>query len=298
MAGGDLSVRITVNSEDEIGNLARSFNNMTQSLSVAQEQLVMKEKMASLGQLTAGIAHEIKNPLNFVNNFAVLTGEIAAEFSEELEENKDKTVREVKEEFSELLDDLRFNTGKIVEHGARADGIVRSMLQHSRGRPGERQKTDLNQFLSEYVNLAYHGMRASTPDFRARLERHLDPTIGTLNLVPQDMGRVFINLLNNAFHAVYEKSKTGDEFEPVIDITTRRHDDRVEISFKDNGGGIPEDLIKKIFDPFFTTKPTGQGTGLGLSLSYEIVTRVHGGTMKVESEEGVGSAFVIDLPIT
>ena len=297
VSAGNLDARINVESEDEIGNLARSFNEMTSSLSTAQQQLIVKEKMASLGQLTAGIAHEIKNPLNFVNNFAVLTREIAEEFEQELEKNQDKPVREVMDALMDLLEDLRFNTEKIAQHGARADGIVRGMLQHSRGRPGERQRVDLNQFLDEYINLAYHGMRASAVDFRTQIVREFDPAVGQMDLVPQDIGRVFINILNNAFQAVHELIQAGSEREPMVKVTTRKVGNEIAISFQDNGPGIPEALIKRIFDPFFTTKPTGQGTGLGLSLSYEIVTQGHNGRMSVESKEGEGATFSIRLPV-
>ena len=337
IANGDLDVKIAVESKDEIGNLAESFNTMTASLQEArrqneaqseelieqqrhlkasneqlesrnedleqtmrrlqsaQEQLVIKEKMASLGQLTAGIAHEIKNPLNFVNNFAFLSIELMKELVQELEDNKDKKVSEMLEEITALVDDLEFNATKINEHGKRADGIVRSMLLHSRGRSGEREEVSLNTFLDEYVNLAYHGMRASNPEFMIRINRSFDPDVHTTKLVPQDMGRVFINLLNNAFYAAWQRAKeTGAQAE--ISIITSRKKEGIYIQVRDNGGGIPEGLQKKIFEPFFTTKPTGQGTGLGLSLSYDIVTLGHRGKMFVESEEGVGATFTIVLP--
>ena len=255
--------------------------------------------MASLGQLTAGIAHEIKNPLNFVNNFAVLSIELSEELSKELESNKEQTVASVLDEVEELLVDLRFNAQKISEHGQRADSIVRGMLEHSRGHADERRPLEINGLVDEYVNLAYHGMRARQPDFNVTLERDYDEAVGTLEVVPQEMGRVLLNLLNNAFYAVYERRLALDgTFEPRVSVSTRALGDRLEIRVEDNGGGIPEAIRDRIFEPFFTTKPTGSGnTGLGLSLSYEIVTQGHGGTLSVESEEGEGATFVVSLPV-
>ena len=266
-------------------------------LKATQAQLIQAEKMASLGQLTAGIAHEIKNPLNFVNNFALLSTELADELAGELDAHADKTVAEVRADLDELLADLRLNTEKIEEHGKRADGIVRAMMDHARGGEVERRATDINGLLDEYINLAYHGMRAATPDFNVTIERDLDGAVGKVDLVPQEIGRVFINVLNNAFYAVHRKAASATEaYAPAVQIHTRRAADTVEIRIEDNGPGIEQTLIEKIFEPFYTTKPTGKGTGLGLSLSYDIVTQGHGGTLTVESEAGEGAAFVVCLP--
>ncbi|MFB3131272.1 MAG: ATP-binding protein [Rhodothermales bacterium] len=319
VADGDFNVRLDSASKDEIGTLTRSFSSMTRSLKTQQEdlrtknqdleqalhrlkdtqqQLILKEKMASLGQLTAGIAHEIKNPLNFVNNFAQLSVELADELADELESNKEQTVASVLGEVEELLGDLRLNAQKIRDHGQRADSIVQGMLEHSRGHAGERRPLAINGLVDEYVNLAYHGMRARQADFNATLERDYDEAVGTIELAPQEMGRVLLNLLNNAFYAVYERRLAGDgTFEPSVRVSTRALGNTVEIRVEDNGGGIPEAIRDRIFEPFFTTKPTGSGnTGLGLSLSYEIVTQGHGGTLSVESEEGQGATFVVTLP--
>jgi signal transduction histidine kinase len=270
-------------------NLRRSLDH----LKTTQAQLVQSEKLASLGQLTAGIAHEIKNPLNFINNFAALCAELADEVEDEI-----RSRGAADENIEAILSDLRLNAEKIQEHGRRADGIVKSMLEHSRGKSGERRETDLNALLDEYVSLAYHGMRAQETQFNCRIERSFDGSIGHLDLVPQDLGRVFINILNNAFYAVYEKSKTcGEVYEPAVAVSTVRFNGSVEIRINDNGPGVPETLRKKIFEPFYTTKPTGSGTGLGLSLSHDIVTQVHGGEMYVESIEGEQTTFVINIPV-
>lgn len=334
VADGDFNVFLDIPSEDEIGKLARSFMRMAESLKAqqaelrsanteltqqkaeieqknedleqafhrlrnTQEQLVLKEKMASLGQLTAGIAHEIKNPLNFVNNFAVLSEELAEELAEELEANRDAPVSKVLGDVEDLLSDIRFNARKIHEHGRRADSIVRGMLEHSRGQSTERRPQELNMLVEEYVNLAYHGMRAGDPHFQATIERDYDEAAGAIELVPQEMGRVFLNLLNNAFYAVHEKRlMVNGTYEPTITVSTRAMGSCVEIRVQDNGHGIPDAIKARIFEPFFTTKPTGTGnTGLGLSLSYEIVTKGHGGTLSVESEEGEGTTFIISLPV-
>ena len=266
-------------------------------LKMTQNQLIQSEKMASLGALTAGIAHEIKNPLNFVNNFSQLSVELAEELRQEIETHRDKTLAEVAADLAEILDDLALNAEKIHEHGARADGIVKSMMQHARGGEGERRATDVNALVEEYVNLAYHGMRAATPDFNVTLECDYDEAAGEAELVPQEIGRVFINLFNNAFFAVYEEARAGDEaYTPVVTVATHRTEDAVTIRVQDNGPGIPEAVREKIFEPFFTTKPTGQGTGLGLSISYDIVTQGHGGTLVVEGAEGGGVVFTITLP--
>ncbi len=271
---------------------------LLQELKTTQAQLIQAEKMASLGQLTAGIAHEIQNPLNFVNNFSHLSVELAQELLEELEAHREQSVGEVLDGVKDLLADLRFNAEKIREHGRRAEGIVKGMMLHARSKPGQRRATDLNALVEEYLNLAYHGMRARQPDFNVTLEREYDEAVGEVEMVPQEMGRVFLNLLNNAFYAIYEKARAGDgSYAPTVTVATRRGAQVVEIEVQDNGPGISTDFSEKIFEPFFTTKPTGQGTGLGLSISYDIVTQGHGGTMTVESEEGSGATFVITLPM-
>ena len=257
-------------------------------LQAAQQQLVHAEKMASLGALTAGIAHEIKNPLNFVNNFAGLTQELV----EELESESDP------EEIRSILADLKQNAASIEEHGRRADAIVRSMMDHARGGEQRREEIELNALIAEYVGLAYHGKRAQVPNFNAAIEQELDPGAGRVTVVPQEIGRVLLNLIGNAFDAVYEHAaRVNGAFVPTVTVSTRRVDGRVEIVVSDNGPGIPDAIRERIFEPFFTTKPTGAGTGLGLSLSYDIVTQGHGGTLTVESEQGRGATFVVKLPV-
>ncbi len=297
VAGGDLKVQIPVNSKDEIGNLARSFNDMMASLARAQEQLLLNEKMASLGQLTAGVAHEIKNPLNFVNNFSILTSELVDEIQEEMENNKDARVGDFAAQIQELFDDLKMNVDKIASHGKRADNIVRSMLLHSRGRSTEERAIDLNKLLAEYINLAFHSMRADHSDAPAvQIDQHLDPQVGEMTVVPQDLGRVFINLMSNAFYAVLQR-KDEEGFVPRVVVRTRRQKGQVVIEFADNGVGIPLNEHQKVFEPFYTTKPSGEGTGLGLSLSYDIITQGHGGTLILESKPGRGTTFTITLPV-
>ncbi|MEM1043071.1 MAG: ATP-binding protein [Bacteroidota bacterium] len=273
-----------------------------ESLRIAQDQLLQARKMASLGQLTAGIAHEIKNPLNFVNNFAQLLVDLARELREELGEQRDRPAGEVLDEVGDILDDMTHNAEKIREHGERADATVRSMLMHSRSNDDQRQAVDLNALVKQYVNLAYHGMRASDPHFNTTIEFDLDPEVEHLEIIPQEIGRVFINLANNAFSATRSKAEqkdaAGESFRPVVSVRTSLRGDEVEVRIGDNGTGIPESVRARIFEPFFTTKPVGTGTGLGLSLSYEIVTVGHGGTMAVETEEGEGTTFVITLPQT
>jgi len=267
--------------------LERLVVERTASLRKAQAQLVHQEKMASLGALTAGIAHEIKNPLNFVNNFAALSQELV----DELEAETDP------EEIQAILADLKTNATKIREHGQRADGIVRSMMQHASGSTGQREATDVNALVSEHIELAYHGKRAQMPDFNAEMEQDLGADVGRVEMVPQEIGRVLLNLVGNAFDAVYERaaSVNGGSV-PQVSVSTRRLGDQVEIRVADNGPGIPDEVKERIFEPFFTTKPTGSGTGLGLSLSYDIVTQGHGGTLHVESEEGQGAVFIVTLP--
>ncbi|HLO82526.1 MAG TPA: ATP-binding protein [Chitinophagaceae bacterium] len=257
-----------------------------------QQQLIQSEKMASLGELTAGIAHEIQNPLNFVNNFSEVNMELAHEIIETLNAGNVP-------EASALAADIMTNQEKIREHGKRAEGIVRSMLQHSRTSAGQKEPSDLNALADEYLRLSFHGMRAKDKSFQAEYQLIADEHIPAIKLIPQDFGRVLLNLLNNAFYAVNEKAKTaGPGYQPTVTLTTQLKPNAVEIVVKDNGIGIPEHVKQKIFQPFFTTKPTGVGTGLGLSLSYDIVTKGHGGELKAESMPGSGSTFIIRLPLS
>jgi len=253
-------------------------------LKAAQNQLVHAEKMASLGELTAGIAHEIQNPLNFVNNFSEVSNELIDEVREEMAGGDIKEV-------NAILDDLKKNLTKITHHGERASGIVRSMLDHSRNQTGEKVNTDINALCDEYLRLAYHRMRARDRSFNARFETHLDPALPRINVVAQDTGRVLLNLINNAFQAISEKEELGE-----VIVSTKNIGDKIEIKVADNGPGIPDDIKDKVFQPFFTTKSTGQGTGLGLSLSYDII-KAHGGELTMESNEGDGTTFIIRLPI-
>jgi signal transduction histidine kinase len=264
-------------------------------LKQAQQQLVQSEKMASLGELTAGIAHEIQNPLNFVNNFS----EVSSELIDELNAERKKPDNERNENLEyELLHDLKQNLQKINHHGMRADGIVKGMLQHSRSSSGQKEMTDINVLTDEYVRLAYHGFRAKEKSFNAKFETNYSNEIGKINIVPQDIGRALLNLINNAFFAVNEKQKTADAaYEPTITINTIKSENQILIFVGDNGNGIPKNIVDKIFQPFFTTKPTGSGTGLGLSLSYDII-KAHGGEIKVHTIEGKNTTFTILLPNT
>jgi two-component system, NtrC family, sensor kinase len=260
-------------------------------LKSTQSQLIQSEKMASLGELTAGIAHEIQNPLNFVNNFSEVNKELVDELHQELRAGKiDDAIA--------IANDIRDNEEKINHHGKRADAIVKGMLQHSRSSSGVKEPTDINALADEYLRLAYHGLRAKDKSFNATLLTEFDESIGKIDIIPQDMGRVILNLITNAFYVVDEKKKQQSEgYKPTVTITTKKSGDRVLISVKDNGNGIPPKVLDKIFQPFFTTKPTGQGTGLGLSMSYDIVTKGHGGEIKVDTKEGEGSVFTIILPL-
>jgi signal transduction histidine kinase len=244
--------------------------------------------MASLGELTAGIAHEIQNPLNFVNNFSEVNTELLQELKNELQADN-------KQEAFSLADDIIENEQKINHHGHRADAIVKGMLQHSRASTGKKELTDINALADEYLRLSYHGLRAKDKDFNADFKTDFDESIGKLEVVPQDIGRVLLNLYNNAFYAVNEKKKQLNKaFEPTVSVTTKRTGNSVEISVRDNGTGIPQKVLDKIYQPFFTTKPTGQGTGLGLSLSYDIV-KAHKGELIVETREREGTTFIIIL---
>jgi signal transduction histidine kinase len=322
IGGGDLDQRIALCSNDELGALAWAFNDMTENLltartqltranaqerekseelekalvdlNKAQDQLIVQQKLASLGALTAGIAHEIKNPLNFVTNFAEVSEVLIDELRESLQ-NLKQDPKEISVS-DEIVKNLELNVRKIKEHGKRADSIVRGMLMHSRGHAGERQLTNINALLAEYTKLAYHGMRAQDADFNVTIEETYDPSIEPISAVPQDLSRVFLNIVNNACFAANEKKKTKTGFSPTISIRTRNLGERVEIRIKDNGNGVPEKIRKKIFEPFFTTKPAGAGTGLGLSMSYDIVVQEHKGEIRVETEEGKYAEFVITLP--
>jgi signal transduction histidine kinase len=253
--------------------------------------------MASLGKLTAGIAHEIKNPLNFVNNFALLSVDLADELDAALDAAGDTPAETLRQELAELVAELKANAAKIVDHGRRADGIVKSMLAHSRGGKGTRRPVDVNALVAEYADLAYHGMRAKHPGIQIHLKQELAPEAGSVSLVPEEIGRVLINLISNAFDAVRERNaRNAADDPPTVTVRTRPIPGAVEIEIADNGDGIPADVRERIFEPFFTTKPTGEGTGLGLSIAYDIVTAGHGGALTVESHEGEGTRFTLCLP--
>ena len=272
--------------EDSNDALQKSLDE----LKAAQTQLIQSEKMASLGELTAGIAHEIQNPLNFVNNFSEVSKELLEEMLEEIQ-NGDM------EEVNAIAQDVIQNLEKINHHGKRADGIVKGMLLHSRSSSGTKELTDINVLVDEYLRLAYHGLRAKDKSFNAALETHLDDSIGKIEIVPQDFGRVVLNLITNAFYACNEKKKIQIEgYEPKVTVETKKNKNHIEIQVQDNGNGIPKKVLDKIFQPFFTTKPTGQGTGLGLSLSYDII-KSHGGEIKVSTIENQGTTFIISIPI-
>ncbi len=282
---------------EEIEQQKRHVEGTLAELKSTQTQLIQSEKMASLGELTAGIAHEIQNPLNFVNNFSEVSNELIDEMKDEFKKG------EIEEGFA-IADDIKQNLEKINHHGKRADAIVKSMLEHSRASTGVKEPTDINKVADEYLRLSYHGLRAKDKNFNAEMKTDFDESIGKINIVGQDIGRVLLNLYNNAFYACAErsrntvnqqKSKNSILYEPTVWVSTKKEGDRVTITVKDNGEGIPEKIKEKIFQPFFTTKPTGSGTGLGLSLSYDIV-KAHGGEIKVESKEGEGTEFVIKLP--
>jgi signal transduction histidine kinase/ligand-binding sensor domain-containing protein len=288
---------------------AKEIEKAYTELKNTQAQLIQSEKMASLGELTAGIAHEIQNPLNFVNNFAEVSGEMIDEMKEELAEGSRQYAvgsRQLGEEklksAVEIADDLKQNLEKINHHGKRADAIVKGMLQHSRSSNGVKEPTDINALADEYLRLAYHGLRAKDSSFNADFKTEFDPDLPNINVIPQDIGRVLLNLINNAFYAVSERQKNltslNNGYKPIISISTKNLGNRIEISVNDNGPGIPEEIKNKIFQPFFTTKPTGQGTGLGLSMSYDIITKGHAGEISVASKDGEGTEFTVQLPIS
>jgi len=268
-----------------------------QKLKAAQAQLVQSEKMASLGQLTAGIAHEIKNPLNFVNNFSELSVELAQEMLEELSKLADKLEPKNFDYLTGIINDLQSNSKKINEHGKRADSIIRGMLLHSRGKSGERQPTDINTMLAEYVNLGYHGMRATDNTFNIKIESDYDASLGMVTVVPQDISRVFLNMINNACYSTAQKKRElMASYFPVLKVSTMNLGDSIEIRIRDNGKGMPAAIAEKVFNPFFTTKPAGSGTGLGLSISYDIIVQQHRGQIRVDSVEGEYAEFIITLP--
>jgi len=312
---GDVDVPIPQAGTDEIGAVARTLakfrdtlieqNRRERELRTAHEELkatqaslIHAEKMASLGQLTAGIAHEIKNPLNFVNNFASLSVELLDELKETARPVIAMLGADKRAEVDEVIDMLTGNLEKIAEHGKRADGIVKGMLAHSRSGSGERQRTDLNALIEEALNLAYHGVRAQDHDFNITLERDLDRALAPIELVPQDISRVLLNLFGNSFYAADKRRREAADaaFRPVLKVATRNLGNEVEVRVRDNGIGIPTEVRDKLFQPFFTTKPTGEGTGLGLSISYDIVTQQHGGTITVDSRVGEFTEFTIRLP--
>ncbi len=295
---------------ERTAELSRQKEELIQTLDnlkTTQDRLVQKEKMASLGELTAGIAHEIQNPLNFVTNFS----EVSTELLDELREGPFQKLPDAEREYAEeIMADLTQNIQKITHHGKRADSIVKGMLQHSRVSSGERQPTDINALADEYLRLSYHGLRAKDKSFNSALVTNFDPTVGMLTIAGQDMGRVLLNMFNNAFYAVQEKKKRLAEageteqrsYAPEVAVSTKRYPDArtggtVEIRVRDNGDGIPPAVLDKIYQPFFTTKPTGEGTGLGLSLSYDIITKGHGGTLAVETNPGEFTEFIITLPM-
>jgi signal transduction histidine kinase len=312
---GNVDVPIPQAGADEIGAVARTLARFRdtlkeqirrerelraahEELKATQASLIHAEKMASLGQLTAGIAHEIKNPLNFVNNFASLSTELLDEFKDTARPAIVALGADKRAEIEEVIEMLTSNLEKIVEHGQRADGIVKSMLAHSRGSSGERQTTDINGLVEEALNLAFHGARAQDQSFNITLERELDRTIAPIELVPQDIARVLLNLFGNGFYAADKRRReTSDPaFRPVLKVTTRNLGNEVEIRVRDNGTGIPPEHRDKLFQPFFTTKPTGEGTGLGLSISYDVITQQHGGSIELDSAVGEFTEFTIRLP--
>jgi signal transduction histidine kinase len=276
--------------EKQVTERTSELQQSLENLKSTQKQLIQSEKMASLGELTAGIAHEIQNPLNFVNNFSEVNKEL-------LDEMKDEMKKGNLEEADSIANDVIENEQKINHHGKRADAIVKGMLQHSRVSTGQKELTDINALADEYLRLSYHGLRAKDKSFNAEMKTDFDESIGKINIIPQDIGRVLLNLFNNSFYAVNEqKNRNPESYKPTVSVTTKKSENSVLITVSDNGNGIPQKVVDKIFQPFFTTKPTGEGTGLGLSLAYDIVN-AHGGELKVETHEGQGTEFTIQLPI-
>jgi signal transduction histidine kinase len=282
---------------NEVQERTRELTQSLDELRTAQDRLVQTEKLASLGQLTAGIAHEIKNPLNFVNNFSALSAELIDELNDALKPAA--LDAKVREEIDELTHMLKGNLEKVVQHGKRADSIVKNMLLHSREGAGEHRPADINAIVEESLNLAYHGARAERSGFNITLQRDLDPEAGMIDLYPQEITRVFLNLISNGFYAATKRKEAGDDgFEPTLSASTRSLGNKVEIRIRDNGTGIPLEVKEKMFNPFFTTKPAGEGTGLGLSMSHDIVVKQHGGKIDVDTEPGEFTEFIITLPRT
>jgi signal transduction histidine kinase len=280
---------------DEVQARTKELVASLDELRNTQDRLIQTEKLASLGQLTAGIAHEIKNPLNFVNNFSSLSRELIDELNEVLKTAKldDK----IREEIDELSHMLQGNLEKVVQHGKRADSIVKNMLLHSREGSGEHRPTDINTIVEESLNLAYHGARAEKPGFNITLKRNFDPNAGAVDVYPQEITRVFLNLISNGFYAAAKRNEIGQEgFEPTLSAATKSIGNKVEIRIRDNGIGIPPKVKEKMFNPFFTTKPAGEGTGLGLSMSHDIVVKQHEGKIEVQTEPGSFTEFIITLP--
>jgi signal transduction histidine kinase len=281
--------------EEKVRERTRELSRSLEELRAAQDRLIQTEKLASLGQLTAGIAHEIKNPLNFINNFSALSSELIDELNDVLmPATLDDKMRE---EIDELTHMLKGNLEKVVQHGRRADSIVKNMLLHSREGLGEHRQADINAIVEESLNLAYHGARAERSGFNITLRRDFDPAAGIIDLYPQEITRVFLNLISNGFYAATKRKQAGDEaFEPTLSATTKSLGNKVEIRIRDNGTGIPLEVKEKMFDPFFTTKPAGEGTGLGLSMSHDIVVKQHGGKIDIVTEPGAFTEFIITLP--
>ena len=330
MADGDLEGKVEIGGHDEVADMAAALEvfrrhalevqrlnlveklaeelqsknaeleKVLEDLQVAQDQIVMREKLAALGELTAGVAHEIKNPLNFVKNFSEASEELMEELVEVLDENPEALDEEQRELVDEICQDLTDNMGRILQHGNRADRIVHDMLQMGRG-SGERQPIEISNLLDEHARLAYHSARATDADFNLTIETDFDPDAGQIEVVPQDLGRVFLNMVGNACYATDEKRRAieaddGETYFPTLSLITRRLDDRIEVCIRDNGNGIPPEVVDKIFNPFFTTKPTDKGTGLGLALSNDIV-REHGGNIRVVSEPGEFTEMIVELPL-
>jgi signal transduction histidine kinase len=274
----------------ELTRQRNELQHTVELLQTTQQQLIQSEKLASLGELTAGIAHEIQNPLNFVNNFSEVSMELVDEMAEELAKGDT-------EEATAIASDIRQNLEKIIHHGKRADGIVKGMLQHSRASSNVKEPVDINKLTDEYLRLAYHGLRAKDKSFNTELVTHFAENLPMVNIVPQDVGRVLLNLFNNAFYAVQQKHKAGDESKAVVEVTTQGNAKEITIKVKDNGTGIPDTIKDKILQPFFTTKPTGEGTGLGLSISYDIIVKGHNGSININTKEGEYTEFMIKLPV-
>src|SRR5262245_48768203 len=282
--------------EETIRSARDAAEGALRDLQTAQDRLIQTEKLASLGQLTAGIAHEIKNPLNFVNNFSALSAELTGELNDLL---KNATLTDkMREEVEELTRLLQDNLEKVVQHGKRADSIVKNMLLHSREGSGEQRSADINALVDESLNLAYHGARAEKSGFNITLQRDFDASAGSAELFPQEITRALLNLISNGFYAATRRKNENDEteFEPTLLATTRSLGSSVEIRIRDNGAGIPSEIKEKIFNPFFTTKPAGEGTGLGLSMSHDIIVKQHGGTIRINTELGAFTEFIVTLP--